>query len=450
MSRMIVMCIFLTSLVLECWAGDVEPPSGHVLRISLKQAVTIALAPDGSTRLKLAEEEVERTRAQAAQSRASLLPNLDASYLQRHYSTNLGILGLPVGVTLVPGFSLPELVGPLQEIDARAAVTENVLDVSMIRRFQAARVGVSAARAEGESTSDQVAAQVARFYLEALRAEAAVKTAQANVTLAEALLKDARDRQATGTGIAIGTTRAQLQLATQQQQLLVQENARDRAHLKLLRAMGLNLEYAVELTDELSAAPVETPTLEQAITEALQSRSDYHELELRQERARLNYRAVTLEQLPSLQGFADYGSLGSGLTHNLPTYSYGFQVRLPVFDGRERAARRAVARVSLREEQINIADLRQQIELDVRTAFQSLQSGVLQMKVAQEGLALAEDELAHARRRYLAEVGRDLEVADAQDRLARARDNQTEALFNYGLARIDLYAAMGTIRRMLQ
>jgi hypothetical protein len=38
----------------------------------------------------------------------------------------------------------------------------------------------------------------------------------------------------------------------------------------------------------------------------------------------------------------------------------------------------------------------------------------------------------------------------AQDRLARARDNQTEALFNYGLARIDLYAAMGTIRRMLQ
>ena len=72
------------------------------------------------------------------------------------------------------------------------------------------------------------------------------------------------------------------------------------------------------------------------------------------------------------------------------------------------------------------------------------------MKVSQEGLALAEDELAHARRRYQAEVGRDLEVADAQDRLARARDNQTEALFNYGLARIDLYAAMGTIRRMLQ
>jgi outer membrane protein TolC len=440
----------MTSLVVEGWAGDVEGPSARVLQISLKQAVAIALAPDGNTRAKLAEEEVARARAQAEQSRAALLPNLDGSFLERHYSTNLGILGLPVGVTLVPGFSLPSLVGPLQEIDARASVTENLLNAPMIRRFQAARVGANANQAERESTSDQVAAQVARLYLEALRAEASVKTAQANVTLAEALLKDASDQQAAGTGIAVATTRARVQLADQQQQLLVQENARERAHLNLLKAMGLKLEYDVELTDQLSAAPAEAPTLEQAIAEALQSRADYQAQELRQERARLNYSAATLELLPSLQGFGDFGSLGSSLNHNLPTYSYGFQLRIPVFDGKDRAARRAVARVSMREEHINAEDLRQQIELDVRLAFQSLESAELEVKVAQEGLALAEDELAHARRRYQAEVGRDLEVADAQDRLARARDNQTQALFNYSLARIDLYAAMGTIRKRLQ
>lgn len=225
---------------------------------------------------------------------------------------------------------------------------------------------------------------------------------------------------------------------------------RDRSHLNLLKAMGLNLEYAIELTDQLSAAPLEALTLEQAIAEALQSRSDYHAQELRQERARLNYSAATLDQLPSLQGFGDFGSLGSGLNHALPTYSYGFQVRIPVFDGRDRAARRAVAQASMREEHLNSTELRQQIELDVRLAFQSLRSGELQVKVAQQGLPLAEDELVHARRRYHAEVGRDLEVADAQDRLAHARDDQIQALFNYSLVRIDLYAAMGTIRRMLQ
>ena len=48
-----------------------------------------------------------------------------------------------------------------------------------------------------------------------------------------------------------------------------------------------------------------------------------------------------------------------------------------------------------------------------------------QVKVAQEGLELADNELAQARRRYEAGVANSLEVTDAQTRLERARDNQT-------------------------
>jgi outer membrane protein TolC len=43
-----------------------------------------------------------------------------------------------------------------------------------------------------------------------------------------------------------------------------------------------------------------------------------------------------------------------------------------------------------------------------------------------------------------------VEVTDAQTRLERARDNQTAALYNYNLARIDLAQAMGAVRRMVQ
>ena len=65
------------------------------------------------------------------------------------------------------------------------------------------------------------------------------------------------------------------------------------------------------------------------------------------------------------------------------------------------------------------------------------------VKVAQEGLELSENELAQARRRYAAGVANSVEVTDAQTRLERARDNQTAALYNYNLARIDLAQAMG-------
>ena len=47
-------------------------------------------------------------------------------------------------------------------------------------------------------------------------------------------------------------TRAQVQLANDRQQLMVAENDRRRAVLNLLRAMGLNLDADVELTDKLA------------------------------------------------------------------------------------------------------------------------------------------------------------------------------------------------------
>ena len=84
-----------------------------------------------------------------------------------------------------------------------------------------------------------------------------------------------------------------------------------------------------------------------------------------------------------------------------------------------------------------------QIELDIRLALDGLRSAEEQVKVAEEGLSLADNELSQARRRYDAGVTTGLEVTDAQTRLERARDNRIAALFNHNLARIDF----GTARR---
>jgi outer membrane protein TolC len=99
---------------------------------------------------------------------------------------------------------------------------------------------------------------------------------------------------------------------------------------------------------------------------------------------------------------------------------------------------------------VRTKELREQIELDVRLALDALHSAEEQVKVAKDGLQLSESELAQARRRYEAGVSFSLEVTDAQTRLERARDNQTEALYNYNLARIDLEQAMGHVRSSVQ
>jgi outer membrane protein TolC len=418
------------------------------LQLSLKRAIEIALAPQGSARIQVAAEGVRQAQARSAQARAALLPNVDASLSEQSATRNLAAMGISI-VVPIPGFQFPRFVGPFNVFDARASATQSVFDFAAIRRFQASKVGVGASRAEEDNAAEQVAAQVARTYLAALRADADLEAVKANIALAEALVKQAEDLKSAGTGTGIEITRARVQLSSDRQRLLVVEDGQHRARLQLLRAMNLRLDTSVELTDRLSYAPVDALTLEQARTMAAKERPDLAAQQERESNARLSASATRFERLPSLGAFADYGSIGPGINNALPTRTYGVSLRVPLFDGGRRDARRAETASQFRQEHVKTTDLKDQIEMEVRLALDSLASADEQVKVAREGLELAESELNQARRRYQAGVAASLEVTDAQTRLERARDLQTEALYNHNLARIDLAQATGAIRRTI-
>jgi len=335
-------------------------------------------------------------------------------------------------------------------MDARVSASQTVFDISSIRRLQAAHSGTSAARADLDSAAEAVAARVARAYLTAIRADADVETAQANTTLSEAVLKQAENQKGAGTGTGIEITRARVQLANDRQRLLVARNIRRSAHLQLLRAMNMPLDTTLDLTDKLGYAPIDPIMLENAMAGAISERPDLKAQLEREASSRLSASATRLERLPSLSAFGDYGSVGSGFDNALPTRVVGLTLRVPIFDGGRRDYRRAEAASQFRAEKVRTKELKEQIELDIRLALDALRSADEQVKVAREGLQLSENELAQAQRRYEAGVAFGLEVTDAQTRLERARDNQTEALYNYNLARIDLEQAMGQVRKSVQ
>jgi outer membrane protein len=423
-----------------------------VLSLSLKRAVELALAPEGNVQIQLAEEALNQAQARSTQARAALLPNIDSSLIYRDQTVNLEANGMQFSVPLYPGFSFsfPSLVGPFTVADARISATQNIFDFSSIRRFQASRASISAAEADKANSEELVAARVARAYLSAIRADADVEMAQANVTLAKAVLTQAENQKKAGTATGIEITRARVQLANDRQRLLVAENARRSAHLQLLRAMNRQLDMELDLTDKLGYAPIDSITLDRAKTQALSERLDLKAQQERENSARLSASATKLERLPSLAAFGDYGSIGSALDDSRPTRTYGITLKVPIFDGWRRDARREESAFQYRAEKARTRDMKEQIELDVRLALDALHSAEEQVKVAKEGLQLSENELAQAQRRYDAGVSYSLEVTDAQTRLERARDNQTQALYNYNVARIDLDQAMGKARKSIQ
>jgi outer membrane protein len=417
------------------------------MQLSLKRAVDIALTPEGSARVALAEQSVRVQETHVSSARAAFLPTIDGSIEERRQTINLRSFGFDFSF---PGFAIPSIVGPFNIFDARASAQMTVLDFTTIRKYRASRNGLQASKADLDVTKDQVSEQVARAYLASLREDAAYEAARANVELSQALQKLAQSQKDAGTGTGIEVTRAQVQLANDNQRMTVAENNRRRAVLQLLRAMGLSLDMDVLLTDRLAYQAVDTAAVEALLETARKGRSDLKAQQQHQQTAQLNYSAVEAERLPSIDAFGDYGTIGSEIVGAHPTHTIGIQLKVPIFDGGRRASRKEESLLQVREEEIRTRDLGLQVELDVRLALDSLHSADSQVRTSQEGLTLAQSELEQAHRRYQAGVANALEVTDAQNRLDRARDNQVDALYNHNLARLELATATGAIQEYVQ
>ena len=470
--RHCLLSMLLLAIPAAIWAGDAAAPR-EPLRLTLKRAVEIATSPEGNTYIQLSDENVKQAKSRSQEARSALLPDIEAQAEQITAMKSLAALGLDLATnqTLLQAensltgqlaplekdllndiiHDIPRVVGPFNSVDVRAHVTQSVFDFSSIRRYQASRAAMRAAAGDRGNTDDSVSALVAKAYLNALRSDADVEAYQANVALAEAVLKQSENQKNAGTGTGIEVTRAKVQLSNEKQKLLAAQNDRSKSYLQLLRVMGMNLATELELTDKLSYEPTDPITVEQARAEALKNRPDIKAQADREAAARLSANSVKFERLPSVYAYADYGTTGTNgsIVSLLPTRDYGVTVRVPIFDGGRRDARRAEFASQFRQERTKTNDVKEQMELDIRTSLDSLHSAEDQLKVAEEGLTLSDSELTQARRRYEAGFASNLEVTDAQTRLERARDNRIDALFGYNVARIDLGKAMGNVRHMI-
>lgn len=430
----------MTLLLLTLLAAEPMP-------LSLPKAVELAKTPNGNLRLEIVRQTIAQAEARRRQALGAFLPQLDGSINASNQTRNLAAVGFnfPTGL----GFRVPSFVGPFTVVDYRASATQSILDLGSIYRYQAAKLQRQVAEADTRNSIELTVQQVSRAYVLALKAEAAVDTARANVTLAERLVQLADSQRKAGTGTGIEVTRSKVQLQNERQRLIVAESDLDKAMLDLKRAIGIELSQELELTDRMNDGSDPVPTPEAALESALAQRPDLMAQQKREGSIQLTLKSVQSERLPTLAASGDYGSIGNG-TSQLPTRSVGIGVRIPIFDGFRREARRAEAGVQLRQEQLRLQDIKRQIELEVRLSLNTLKSARAQIEAARLGLDLAENELAQAQRRNEAGVGTSVELTDAQTRLARARDNNLSALYLFNLARIDVAAATGNMEQAVK
>jgi outer membrane protein len=410
----------------------------QITALSLQEAIQLSIANNLNTRL--AGERRNEALGAKIQALAALLPNVSASASQASNTVNLAAQGLTPKIFPIPA----TLIGPFNSFDARFQFAQSVFNLSSIRDFQSAQVGARLADLQEKLAREQVASLASLAYLNALRSQSDVGTAQANLNLAKSLLTLANNQKNAGVATGVDVTRAETRVADQETRLAQAETAEQTAMLNLLRVAGLPLDSRPELTDPLEFDAQPAPVVEVALQTAAQDRVEIAIAE--QEVKRLGYerKAAQAELYPSADFFANYGS--SGIQVNelaLPTHSVGVRVNIPIFNGGATYGRIKSAKSRETQGRLRLDDTRQQVEQDVRNTLQALATGAKQVQSAQQQVKLAARELEQSRDRFSAGVGDNIEVLNAQTALENARNAQVSALTAYNTARINLAAALG-------
>jgi outer membrane protein len=421
--------------------------SDSTIRLTLGEAVRLAARQN--VQVESARSRVEAAQARVTQHRADLLPTVSANAVERGSTFNSAAL-FPIDFPAAPG-SPPlfdprgTILGPLNVFEARARVNQTLLDPSALTRVRGARTSVQAAGADLENASDLAATNAANAYLMVLRADAVFGARVADSTLAASLLTIAQQQLGAGTGVALDVTRARSQLSAARTQLIVARNDRSRTRVELARTLGLPFVNLV-LADSLATLPLSTTAAESAALDiALRQRADLRSIGLQAQAARQQAAAIRDERLPTIGLFADEGTSGRNGRGYLPTYNWGVQFSLPIFDGFRREGRVEEEVATARDLESRERDLRLQVEADVRIAVLNLTSSVEAVASARERLGLAEQEVAQSRERFQAGVAGNADVITASLTLNTARTQYVDALASYQAARVALARAQGSI-----
>jgi outer membrane protein TolC len=410
-------------------------PEAPVLKLSLRDAMDAAV--DQNPTVRLFKERIAQAQDVANTQLGQLLPNLSGNvgYSRRRFFT--GSFG-----------SAATVVGPRDFYEARAFLTQNLFSLSLIQKWRAAKAGVDVAGLDAEVTKRDTMATTGLIYLETLRAKAAVDARKADVALNKELLRLATERKSAGMATSLDVTRAKVQLEDSRQRLLVAENGRDRGKLNLIRAMGLSFDVRLVLTDEMKLVKVSDQSMGEALQIAKENRAELKAQKNRERLASLSLSSVTNERIPSIEAFGDVGLIGNQIPDALTTDNVQVLMRVPIFDGGQREGRISESRSLVRQEEIRMQDVQYQVALEVRDALITLSSAQQQVAVAEEGLKLSLTELELSRERFAVGVATNLEVTDAQTRVAQARDNLIEGLFTFNASRLSLARAQGQLEKL--
>jgi outer membrane protein TolC len=408
--------------------------SAQPLALSLDDAIQRGLQTNLG--IILSGTQASTARAQRLSDLQSLLPSIDFNAKETVSQVDLPAEGLRL-----PG--LPTVIGPFGYTDVRASLSWSLVDLTSLRTYLAARHNFAAAQLSAEDARDMVVLTVGNAYLLVLADQAQVASVQAQVDTSKISLNQAVANHQAGTAPMLDELRSRVDYQSLEQQLIVAQNALEKDKLALARTIGLPLAQRFTLSDEAPYAAFDQLDVTALIAQAHANRKDLAALVEQAKAAEEQRRAAAADRLPTLKADADYGDIGTTLSHSHGTLDATGTLSVPVFKEFELRGEAQQAQAQLDTAQAQLSDRNAQVDADVRDALLDIQSAQKQVEVARSSVDLAKEALSEAQQRYANGVDDNLAVSQAQQSLAQADNQYVVSLYRDNVAKLSLARALG-------
>jgi len=307
-----------------------------------------------------------------------------------------------------------------------------------------ARWGLSNADLSLEDTMQTVRLQSTIYYFNVLQYRNLIEVYEEEVVTLQEHLRNVNAQFRVGTVAKVDVLESQVELANAQQNLVNIQNEYDVAVANLNNYIGLPADTVIRPQDTLTYKKYNL-NLGDCTAYALENRADAAMADYAVKQAESNKRSAKAGWRPSVSG-----SVSKGFTHEhlfsgklSDQWTAGISASWNIFDGGITRAQVNQADAALTRAQEVAAQTREQIQLDVQSAFLQLRAAEKNITTTQASVILGEENYKISQVRYAAGVGTNLDVMDASRKLTEARSNYFTALYNYNTAKASLDRYMG-------
>jgi outer membrane protein TolC len=420
--RRIIFFLFLIGIGVRAQQSSIDT-------LTLERAVQLALEYHPS--IFSADAAVRSANATLTQAQASYYPTITAS---GSYTRTEGAF------VFNPAF--PPRIQFYDNFSTTIAVSQTLFDFGrMVHRVSSSGQVLTAAESDALSIKENVVANVQIAYYALIQATMIIHVTDEAVKRAEDHLARAKAFFEVGRRPQFDVTKAEVDLANAQVNLLRAENQQQLTKVQLENMMGVHPKNSFTVKGDFLVESF-SMSLDSAKLIALETRPELISARARLEAAHSLISAAWAQNLPVFS--ASYNWTWSNFHFPLVNrWNAGISFSVPLFQGFSISAQVEQAQANADAAEANLRLLIESVNTEVEQNYLALKEAMERVRATSKLVEQAELNFRLAERQYAAGVGAALEVADAELALSNARITRIQAMFDYNNYLVRLRRAMG-------